>query len=1403
MPSFCRRRSKRRVIASGVSFVTRASSARDWSSAREDGGRARAAIQARNEAYANRLGKRFGLTIEFVEDAPFEGKYENGVITLPRETTQAGIFHRVLFHEATHAIEGTEEYGQFSDLMTSMSYGTTFRQMDEHRTAGEMTLADQRLRYHIFMVPTPQSGAWHPGVAGIMPQKGMTRDVRARYQARGVLLSEEEALREVVADRAFKMFDGDQATLVPTPQRGVRHPGAAGIMPQRGMTMIDAFVAQSPSLARRVLDAIQSFLAKLTGHGDPTLTETQKRLVLARDVFQSALEHRESRTGEGAQYAIVLDDSNVPIVKADRNFVLGEDPKQWRGNATKYIRDHIRKGQDVLFKTVEGKNILLTGDTQWHLRSMDKKTKGQLYEVKQKAAVHIDEVIEVARDVDPSAENATDDGRHTKLAKNGWRYYESVFEDEDGQRYLITLSVGQAEGETAYNIGKIQKINRPATVMRSPAGRVPAGHAAGTSADIVSQGDSSYNSEKSVAHSGAGNNPAQENRQGAQLSIPDEDSLRQTIRAQAQRDVARLFEQDDAQRLEASYQAQIMANARIGMHGERAERKSLSEAREAFAAKYLDDTRSAFKLTQATMARNEAEGRKPGEYDPAKDVRDMILAGRNMKYNFAQESMKYGLTSLSGQRMTRADGTEYGAFEDLTRNTVKRTEEIEWSQYLLDRHAIDRHRAGTPIHQDDPAEVVFKRIADAEARHPQWRETSEKVYEWYDAFFREYRVRTGIVSEQLYARWREMYPHYVPVMRVMDKNERPASLQGIAPQRIRAAQQARITGSDGKVQPPMTSMALMIQQYTADAMQAQIHQAMDAQLREINAEGLGLARELPPLTLRNDRTIENGAILNLDRFEWGLVDEDGNSVIQVPTRHGIRRWIVNDNGVVDAILKTQARTPSEMGNVIHTLARFVGLFSRMMTQYSLKFSGQNFLSDGATAMNTGSHAGTIHSLSFLYNAERLATAFGLLGEKISEARGQEVSEAYRDFRLFGQMGSPYTTRSDASIEELRQSLYSKGDTLGERSAALVAHWKEIGTVKALAEAMANSVGLPVKALFHGVGAISEFGEEVTRYHEYKGAAKARAGENKTAQEAYSDKIAAGKAARESTTDFSKHGNSELVQFYGALVPFARAQMEGVYKGIRLFSEENKGKRLAIGGTIIVNTLISKIVLSTLRDLMWNDEEKEAYEEMSAYERTKYEHIKLPGIGIVRLKRAQDPNVQFASALGEFLADSTTGFEGSDVANLVAMAREIAMGMVPSKDTIFDPWFDTLNNRTWYGGQIESARMQKLAKADRYKEDTPGLFRALGKMGGLSPLQWEQAFLSYTGSMGTIGVNTLKKGIHYLLEIGPLKTDEMEKRPFTMIGARTTICKTPHSARIASYLDAFKTEETKGIIRITL
>ena len=544
----------------------------------------------------------------------------------------------------------------------------------------------------------------------------------------------------------------------------------------------------------------------------------------------------------------------------------------------------------------------------------------------------------------------------------------------------------------------------------------------------------------------------------------------------------------------------------------------------------------------------------------------------------------------------------------------------------------------------------------------------------------------------------------------------------------------------------MTSMALMIQQYTADAMQAQIHQAMDAQLREINAEGLGLARELPPLTLRNDRTIENGAILNLDRFEWGLVDEDGNSVIQVPTRHGIRRWIVNDNGVVDAILKTQARTPSEMGNVIHTLARFVGLFSRMMTQYSLKFSGQNFLSDGATAMNTGSHAGTIHSLSFLYNAERLATAFGLLGEKISEARGQEVSEAYRDFRLFGQMGSPYTTRSDASIDELRQSLYSKGDTLGERSAALVAHWKEIGTVKALAEAMANSVGLPVKALFHGVGAISEFGEEVTRYHEYKGAAKARAGKNKTAQEAYSDKIAAGKAARESTTDFSKHGNSELVQFYGALVPFARAQMEGVYKGIRLFSEENKGKRLAIGGTIIVNTMISKIVLSTLRDLMWNDEEKEAYEEMSAYERTKYEHIKLPGLGIVRLKRAQDPNVQFASALGEFLADSTTGFEGSDVANLVAMAREIAMGMVPSNDTIFDPWFDTLNNRTWYGGQIESARMQKLAKADRYKEDTPGLFRALGKLGGLSPLQWEQAFLSYTGSMGTIGVNTLKKGM---------------------------------------------------------
>ena len=84
----------------------------------------------------------------------------------------------------------------------------------------------------------------------------------------------------------------------------------------------------------------------------------------------------------------------------------------------------------------------------------------QQYAVKGNAAVHIDELIQVAR----FREYKEDvDGKHKNdVGEDGFNYFDAYFMNADGQYYLIPLSAGINENdETAYSVGNPKRRRFP------------------------------------------------------------------------------------------------------------------------------------------------------------------------------------------------------------------------------------------------------------------------------------------------------------------------------------------------------------------------------------------------------------------------------------------------------------------------------------------------------------------------------------------------------------------------------------------------------------------------------------------------------------------------------------------------------------------------------------------------------------------------------------------------------------------------------------------------------------------------------------------------------------------------------------------------------------------------------
>ena len=387
---------------------------------------------------------------------------ENGRLILSSRIGAGEQMRQVVMHELTHYIESTKNYAAYEKAALEAAYRGDTEAMDRDAAEIRKTYEDAGLPCDV-----------NKELAAAATEKLM-----ASLGAWGRTGSETLVYDLLGAKQSFPIRVYNKLTQFLARRKAQRAGGAA-------VENYEALVRARDALRQAILEA--GTWKKGMGGEDATIELFGKTAPVEREVTRGQQTEME--------YAIRQDESNWPMVKADRELVLSQDPKKWNDEIQAYIEKTIRKDGDMQIRTLEGETLTINEKSQWHAGSRVGYDREGKYKVKVNASAHLDEVAQVAIDQNPGQGNRPDNGKHGSFAQDGWRYYDSVFEDYDGKRYLLNISVAQGDqGHVVYNIGKVQEIEKShSPSVYAPTGRVPEG-ATGTSGNTsVTQSNTSVN----------------------------------------------------------------------------------------------------------------------------------------------------------------------------------------------------------------------------------------------------------------------------------------------------------------------------------------------------------------------------------------------------------------------------------------------------------------------------------------------------------------------------------------------------------------------------------------------------------------------------------------------------------------------------------------------------------------------------------------------------------------------------------------------------------------------------------------------------------------------------------------------------------------------------------------------
>lgn len=236
-------------------------------------------------------------------------------------------------------------------------------------------------------------------------------------------------------------------------------------------------------------------------------------------------------------------------------------------------------------------------------------------------------------------------------------------------------------------------------------------------------------------------------------------------------------------------------------------------------------------------------------------------------------------------------------------------------------------------------------------------------------------------------------------------------------------------------------------------------------------------------------------------------------------------------------------------------------------------------------------------------------------------------------------------------------------------------------------------------------------------------------------------------------DYSMRGDWALIQFFGDVLPFFNARLQGLYKLGR--AGARNPQRVAAHGTMIALASLALLARS------WDDER---YEELPEWDRDTYWHVFLPeevvgrGLSHLRIPKPFEIGLLFGT-IPERMALNVLGEEdtGKTFERFIWSLREtFAFDLTPQ---VINPLFEVWANRDKFrDAPIEGLADQGKLPEARFSEYTSATMRALGRLTGptigASPKQLEHLWRGYTGSMGMYALDVADVASRAMMDMPP-------------------------------------------------
>lgn len=562
-----------------------------------------------------------------------------------------------------------------------------------------------------------------------------------------------------------------------------------------------------------------------------------------------------------------------------------------------------------------------------------------------------------------------------------------------------------------------------------------------------------------------------------------------------------------------------------------------------------------------------------------------------------------------------------------------------------------------------------------EAKNPEFKEWAKEVYRYSDDLIR-YRVEAGLITPEFANALKKRYPHYIPTFREEGTNSKRARSARRNGGIVVSNAIGRAVGSDGVLLPLHTALSRKTVSTMRNA--------------GLNQFGLALVREYDRNTKAAEKYIWNVAESEYTPTEAAIEsDEDYKPVFEnvfSVKEKGKVYDITMDEGLTAAM---KAFEPDKLASygAAKAMKKLNDLFKALCTGYNPFFMIRNGVRDWQDAG--------------FYSTDWKTW------EKMYWSAWNQIRKNGEIWQQYKALGGSYASMLD----------YTTGMVKEPKNA--------LGKVAARYERLGQAIEAAPR--------LAEFMTILAN----KGGSKTVEGV-KTGQFTQSDLMEAMLGAADITTNFARGGSvTKALNRY--LVPFLNPSIQGFDKFIRNATETRSVKA---AGSLILKAALMGIAPALLNALAYRDDDE--WDDIPANTKANYYLInagKWLGDGYwIKIPKGRAIAVLSTAAVygkekidGEDVKFSDV-FEviKSNIAPTDIFNQNIATAWTQAKLTNPDN-----PGTTWYGGNIESDRLQNYRPEDRYDEKTDELSKAIGKLFKVSPKKVNYLLDQYSGVIGDI------------------------------------------------------------------